>query len=149
MDFLPDRSDVVLRHILERQAANRPEKQCLIFDESDETWTYRKALDAAYVAAGALSAKGIKRDENVLIFLPNGPDFIRAWLGITTLGAVFVPVNTAFKGLECLGLLPVFGPVFYQTLLPVVFCLIGEQWNFHVPSTGRSQGMGTCCDVKS
>ncbi len=98
MGFLPDRSEVVVRHILERQAVQFPEKQCMLFDESEETWTYKRALKEAYCAANVLIRQGIKRNENVLIFLPNGPDFIRAWFGITFLGAVFVPVNTAYKG---------------------------------------------------
>ena len=59
MGFLPERSEVVVRHILERQAKKLPEKQCLLFDESDETWTYRNTLNVAYGAANALAAMGI------------------------------------------------------------------------------------------
>ncbi len=45
-----------------------------------------------------LSGLGIKNGENVLVFLPNGQEWIRAWWGIASLGAVTVPVNTAYKG---------------------------------------------------
>jgi carnitine-CoA ligase len=34
----------------------------------------------------------------VLLFLPNGLDWLRAWWGISCLGAVMVTVNTAYRG---------------------------------------------------
>jgi crotonobetaine/carnitine-CoA ligase len=33
-----------------------------------------------------------------MIFLPNGKDWILAWWGATILGAIFVPINTSYKG---------------------------------------------------
>ncbi len=97
MGFLPDRSEVVLRHLLERNAEEVPRKECILFEEGD-SWTYEEGLKQAYQAANALSEIGIQRGENVLVFLPNTKDWIRSWWGITTLGAVVVPVNTSFKG---------------------------------------------------
>ena len=44
MGFLPDRDRVVVRHILERQAVERPEKECAFF-ESGERWTFKEALE--------------------------------------------------------------------------------------------------------
>ncbi|MGH9001083.1 MAG: AMP-binding protein, partial [Acidimicrobiia bacterium] len=49
-------------------------------------------------AAGALARRGVARGDRVLLFLPNGLDWLRAWWGIATLGAVMVPVNTAYRG---------------------------------------------------
>lgn len=95
--FLPDRSRVVVRHMLERQASVRPHKEFALFEDG-ERWTYFETLEAAYLAANSLSGQGIGRGENVLIFLPNNQAWIRAWLGVTCLGAVMVPVNPAFKG---------------------------------------------------
>jgi crotonobetaine/carnitine-CoA ligase len=40
----------------------------------------------------------VTRGSNVAILLPNGPDFLRAWWGIATLGAVMVGLNVAWKG---------------------------------------------------
>lgn len=97
MGFLPDRSKVVIRHILERHAENIPDKECVVFPDG-ERWTYSKALEEAYGAADVLSGLGIRRNENVLIFLPNGKEWLRAWWGAAALGAVIVPVNTAYKG---------------------------------------------------
>ena len=97
MGFLPDRSKVVLRYILERQGEKRPNSVCVSFEDG-ERWTYGQAIEEAYKAANALSEYGIKRLENVLVFLPNSRGWLRAWWGITFLGAIIVPVNTAYKG---------------------------------------------------
>ncbi len=97
MGFLPDRSEVVLRHILERQAQEIPTKDCMFFEDG-ERWSYGEALQEAYRAANALYEFGIKRGENVLTFLPNGQACIRAWFGIAFLGVVRVPINLAYKG---------------------------------------------------
>jgi carnitine-CoA ligase len=97
MGFLPDRSEVVMRHILERHNKTQPNKECALFEDG-ETWTYSQAWQEGARAANSLAGMGITRGENVLIFLPNGQDWIRGWWGITFLGAVMVPVNTAYKG---------------------------------------------------
>ncbi len=97
MGFLPDRSEVVMRYVLERHAAEQPNKECLFFEDG-EGWTYREALEEAYRAANRLSEVGIKRGDRVLIFMKNDKGWIRAWWGSTALGAVIVPVNTAYKG---------------------------------------------------
>jgi carnitine-CoA ligase len=96
-DFLPDRSNVVLRHILERQAREQPQKECIVFDDG-ERWTYERAVSEAYRSSNQFAGLGIQRGENVLIFMPNGREWIRAWWGISFLGGVIVPVNTAYKG---------------------------------------------------
>ncbi len=97
MEFLPDRQRVVLRYLLEKNALEFPQRECMLF-ENGERWTYQEALQEAYKSANALSRMGIQRGGNVLIFLPNNQSWIRAWWGIAFLGAVIVPVNTAYKG---------------------------------------------------
>ncbi len=97
MNEFPDRARAVIRHILERQASERPDKECILYGDGP-FWTYKDALLQAYRAANALAEVGVKRGENVLIFMPNGPDWVRAWWGVSSLGAVMVPVNTALKG---------------------------------------------------
>ena len=34
----------------------------------------------------------------MLSWLPNGPDAIRIWFGLNYLGAVYVPINLAYRG---------------------------------------------------
>ncbi len=61
-------------------------------------WTWAHALDEATAAASALARHGVGRDDRVLLLLPNGADWLRAWWGATLLGAVSVPVNPELRG---------------------------------------------------
>jgi crotonobetaine/carnitine-CoA ligase len=94
---MPDASDVVLRALLERNAAAAPDRRLVAFEDGT-TWTNAEALAAAYTAGNALRALGVCRGDAVALFLPNGPEFLRAWWGACAIGAVVVPVNLAFRG---------------------------------------------------
>jgi crotonobetaine/carnitine-CoA ligase len=41
---------------------------------------------------------GVARGEQVLAWLPNGPDIVRAWFGINLAGGCFAPLNIAYRG---------------------------------------------------
>jgi acyl-CoA synthetase (AMP-forming)/AMP-acid ligase II len=79
---LPHRSNVVMRHLLERNAADWPDKDCVMFEDGI-IWNYRYALMQAYKSANRLSEFGIRRGDHVLVFLPNGKEWLRAWWGIS------------------------------------------------------------------
>ncbi len=51
-------------------------------------------------AARALVAAGIQTGDRVAVWAPNSLEWIVAALGVTTAGAVLVPVNTRFRGAE-------------------------------------------------
>jgi len=59
---------------------------------------HRDAVDAMSATAHALAGLGVGRGDTVISWLPNGPQALRTWFGCGQLGAVFVPVNTAYKG---------------------------------------------------
>jgi carnitine-CoA ligase len=94
---LPAARDVVVRNLLERNAAEHPDEVLVSFEDGT-SWTRRQALEAAYAAGNELRAAGIGRRDAVAVFLPNGPDFLRAWWGLCSIGAVLVPVNLAYRG---------------------------------------------------
>ncbi|MDQ0382740.1 AMP-binding protein [Amycolatopsis thermophila] len=97
-DELPSAVDeMVPRYILERVAGATPDATAVLFEDGTE-WTFRQALAAGHRAANALAGRGVGRGDRVLVFLPNGQDWLRAWFGATFLGAVVTPVNTAYKG---------------------------------------------------
>ncbi|BBK38538.1 ATP-dependent acyl-CoA ligase [Allostella sp. ATCC 35155] len=57
------------------------------------------AMDrAATRIANGLIAAGVAKGDLVLAMLPNGPAFVALWCAVARAGAVFVPINTAFKG---------------------------------------------------
>jgi acyl-CoA synthetase (AMP-forming)/AMP-acid ligase II len=53
--------------------------------------TYRALLEMAQDAAAALQAHGVKPGDRVMLGVPTGVDFIKAFFGITFAGAVPVP----------------------------------------------------------
>lgn len=94
----PRREDIVTPYLLERNAEVAPDGLMATFEDGG-TWTWGEALSVARRAANALHGEGIRQGDHVGVLLPNGRDFLSAWLGISCLGAVFVPVNLSFKGI--------------------------------------------------
>ncbi len=94
---LPARELVVTSAILARHAVERPAALCVIGPDG-RRWTWAQALEQARRSAAALAGLGVRRGDHVLIFLPNGLDWLRAWWGVSSLGAVMVTVNVAFRG---------------------------------------------------
>jgi crotonobetaine/carnitine-CoA ligase len=91
------REACVLRYVLQRQAANRPDK-VFIRGRHGKDITYAAfASDVERTAAG-LAALGVRQDDTVGVWLPNGVDMLRVWFAINWLGATYVPINTAYKG---------------------------------------------------
>ena len=94
---VPASADCVLRHVLERRTAETPDKLFAIFADGT-TWTYRQTLEVARQAGLGFQRLGVRQGEHVLSWLPNGPDAIRVWFGLNYIGAVYVPVNLAYRG---------------------------------------------------
>lgn len=92
----PRREDCVLRYMLERNAAERPDELFATF-ESGETWTRLEAVIEGYRSAHALAAAGLHQGDRVALMLRNGPDFLRAWFGANFLGASLVTINLDYK----------------------------------------------------
>lgn len=64
---------------------------------STERITYAQADSRSAELARRLLAAGITKGVRVGIIAPNGPDFAVAFLAVTRIGAVAVPVNTFFQ----------------------------------------------------
>jgi crotonobetaine/carnitine-CoA ligase len=94
---VPASEDCVLRDLLERFAAERPDKVFVRFQDGRE-WTYRETREVALRAAHGFRALGVEQGDHVLSWLPNGPDALRVWFGLNYLGAVYVPINLAYRG---------------------------------------------------
>jgi crotonobetaine/carnitine-CoA ligase len=94
---VPDAEQCVLRPVLERFAAAHPDKTFARFADGSR-WTWGETLQIVRRAAAGLQALGVKQHDRLLSWLPNGPDALRVWFGANWLGAVYVPVNTAYRG---------------------------------------------------
>lgn len=60
----------------------------------DVSWTFPELDSAALAVARTLVARGCGKGTRVGILLPNGSTWVAAFLGITRIGAVAVPVST-------------------------------------------------------
>jgi acyl-CoA synthetase (AMP-forming)/AMP-acid ligase II len=68
--------------------------------ERDTTLTYAELFDEARTFGAALVASGVQAGDRVAIWAPNSARWIVAVLGLFQSGAVLVPINTRFKGVE-------------------------------------------------
>ena len=80
-----------------RRAAETPDKVFALFADGS-AWTYREAREVARRAAVGFRRLGVAQGDTVLSWLPNGPDALRVWFGLNYLGAVYVPINLAYRG---------------------------------------------------
>jgi fatty-acyl-CoA synthase len=82
--------------ILEDWSEKQPDRPALISDAI--TLNYRElAARINRYARWALSA-GIEAGATVSLFMPGGPDYIAAWLGLTKVGGVAALINTRLVG---------------------------------------------------
>ncbi|MCL4716454.1 MAG: AMP-binding protein [Hyphomonadaceae bacterium] len=93
----PSRDQCVLRYVLRHQAETRPNDVFVVFENGAE-WTYAQACEEAGRAGAWLRALGVAKGDRVLSWLPTGPDALRVWFGANWIGAVYVPINPAYKG---------------------------------------------------
>lgn len=94
---IPSREVCVLGYQLERWAAETPDETAIIFHDG-ERWTWAEVLDLTRRTARGLQDLGVNRGDHVLSWQPNNRDATLTWFGLNYLGAVYVPMNTAYKG---------------------------------------------------
>ena len=85
------------RNLLEHKAHYQPALVVLTFD-TGESYTSLELITAVQRHAAGLQSLGVQQDDFVLSWLPNGPLAVLVWLALNWLGAVYVPINTAYKG---------------------------------------------------
>jgi crotonobetaine/carnitine-CoA ligase len=93
---LRDPATRTLHGLLEWRARRMPETPWFWFRGVEFTYGQLDA-EADRVAAG-LSGLGVGKGAKVGVMLANRPEFLAVWFGLSKLGAVEVPVNTAHRG---------------------------------------------------
>jgi carnitine-CoA ligase len=94
---IPPRDEVVLRYVLDRFTTERPDAAVALFRDGSH-WTWRELRDTTRRVAAGLQALGVRQGDHVATFLPNVREAALAWYGINYLGAVYVPLNPAYRG---------------------------------------------------
>ncbi|MBI4493452.1 MAG: AMP-binding protein [Chloroflexi bacterium] len=88
---------------LEVAAARAPEKPFLV--APDGTLSYAQAVALSQRAASGFRRLGVRAGDRVAAMLPNSTAFVLAWFGLARLGAVLLPINTAYTQAEVRSLL--------------------------------------------
>jgi len=94
---MPKADECVQRYMLDRLAREQPNKVFANFADGSE-WSYAETRNLAIRMANAFRKLGVRQGDRVLVWLPNSADNLRIWFGLNYLGAVYVPINLAYKG---------------------------------------------------
>jgi len=93
-DALP----LTIPRLLRERAEHLGEQAFVVCD--DATLSYAEAFRRSADLARALLAAGIGKGTHVGMLLPNGPEFVTAWLAASRIGAVAVPFSTFSRARE-------------------------------------------------
>ncbi len=94
---IPAREECVVGALLDRWSREQPTRNFLEFSDGT-AWTFAETRARAQQAAAGLRSLGVERGSHVLSWLPNEREAILGWFGANLLGAVYVPLNTAYRG---------------------------------------------------
>jgi carnitine-CoA ligase len=94
---IPARDECVLRYVLQKWSRQKPDQVYAKFHRGPAV-TYREMEAIARRAAAGLARLGVGQSDTVVVWLPNSLECLAAWYGANWLGAVYVPINTAYKG---------------------------------------------------
>ena len=83
---------------LERAAREFGDGEAVV--DPNDRWTFAQLHDESLRVARALAASGVRPGDRVALWSPNSARWIAASFGVYAAGAVLVPVNTRFKGME-------------------------------------------------
>ena len=87
-----------LGDLLVKSASRSPDRDALVLPDSRAT--YSQLLEGAVRVARGLLAQGVQPGEHVGLLASNSVDFVRAFFGISLIGAVVVPLNVRHKSTE-------------------------------------------------
>jgi len=94
---VPAREVCVVRYLLDRWARERGDQVYVIFD-AQRRYTYREMHARTQRVAAGLASLGVQQGDHVLAWQPTSPEMLETYYAINYLGAVFVPINTAYRG---------------------------------------------------
>jgi long-chain acyl-CoA synthetase len=93
-----DFPEVPLHGILEETARKCPDHTAIVY--YSKTMTYRELNHLSDRFATALDGLGVKKGDKVAIFLPNMPQFVISYYGISKVGAVETAISPLYKERE-------------------------------------------------
>lgn len=95
LDTIPPRDLTVVR-LLERRAADSPDGT--FFSWADDTTTFGEFNAAVNRMARRLQHEGVTPGTHVAVLMDTSPDYLTLWFALAKVGAVEIPINTAYLG---------------------------------------------------
>ena len=87
-----------IRQLLESRVRQHTEKAFLIFE--DQVTSYADFDTTVNRVARGFLHLGIRAGDRVCVMLSNCPEFLYIWFGLMKIGAILVPINSAFRRTE-------------------------------------------------
>lgn len=112
--------EMTLGDFVDQAVSVDPYKVYLYFQQYQVT--YQELREYSLRSAMLFRNLGVGHGDRVCVFLPNGREVLFIWLGLARLGAICVPINTAYKQEELAYILnnaQAVGLVSHQSLLKV------------------------------
>jgi len=89
-------SENVVGRLVSKKAVDHRNRIFLYF--KDQSVTYEQLEERSNRFANGFKDLGVAKNDKIAIMMKNHPDFLYTWFGSAKLGAVEVPINTAYKG---------------------------------------------------
>lgn len=83
---------------IDKWAGEEQNRPFLLFE--DQEISYEQLYQRVNSVAKGLSNVGVKKGDRVAIMLRNCPEFLYTWFALNRIGAIMVPINTAFLKVE-------------------------------------------------
>tara|TARA_B100000029_G_scaffold73062_1_gene64967 strand:+ start:4885 stop:6534 length:1650 start_codon:yes stop_codon:yes gene_type:complete len=90
--------DVCLGEFIDSCVSYSPDK--VFIEIAGQEISYDQIQQYSRRAASMFESLGIGHGDRVCLYLPNCAEFLYAWFGLSRIGAIAVPVNTAYKTAE-------------------------------------------------
>ena len=92
-----DKSAWVVGKVLAQQAHERGDQPFIQYEDG-EPYTYAQAHELANRIGNAFGQEGVAFGDPVAVMLHNRLEHLWTWFGLNRLGAVYMGINTAYKG---------------------------------------------------
>ena len=87
--------DTTIGEVLDRITDGDPDKTFI--EIGGVSYSYRDVRDGVQRTASMFRGMGVKHGDRVCLFMPNCVEYLYCWFGLSALGAISVPINTAYR----------------------------------------------------
>ena len=87
--------DTTIGQVLDRITAADPDKTFV--EIGGASYSYRDVRESVLRTAAMFRDMDVNHGDRVCLFMPNAIEYLYCWFGLSKLGAISVPINTAYR----------------------------------------------------